>query len=414
MRSFTSIAPFALAAMASASFAQTSITLFGQEYSVVRINYSEAIRVPRRIPSLPLVPFIESEGLQWVGGNKLMLSADDVNDAGGPTNENWIVEAQLAEQDCVITGIESFRVILSQSVADTGYDLNPTGLTWNPSNVGLGSGGNAVAAFGDGRLFGFSSVPGEEGTQLSFPTSSGCGGTPNFECSMDISARNSNLEDVVYAPLGVNGSFLTINQDQPTVERWDAATGAFVSEFFIGFSLPGGVPLFDAKGITYATDSAALPASIRHPDGVILVAFDDGFPGLQAFDIEGNHLGTEILTVDGQPGGTSRLDVTGCPEQLHLESMTIDPESGRLFLSNQGSLTLCNYLWVLTPTSYSCSTCAVCAADFNQDGGVDGGDIASFFPDWESSAACADVNQDGGIDGGDIEAFFLVWEAGGC
>jgi hypothetical protein len=105
MRSITSIAPFALAAMASASFAQTSITLFGQEYSVVRINYSEAIRVPRRIPSLPLVPFIESEGLQWVGGNKLILSADDVNDAGGPTNENWIVEAQLAEQDCVITGI---------------------------------------------------------------------------------------------------------------------------------------------------------------------------------------------------------------------------------------------------------------------------------------------------------------------
>jgi hypothetical protein len=56
----------------------------------------------------------------------------------------------------------------------------------------------------------------------------------------------------------------------------------------------------------------------------------------------------------------------------------------------------------------------VCAADFNQDGGVDGGDIASFFPDWESSNVCADVNQDGGIDGGDIEAFFLVWEAGGC
>ena len=58
--------------------------------------------------------------------------------------------------------------------------------------------------------------------------------------------------------------------------------------------------------------------------------------------------------------------------------------------------------------------CAPCAADYNQDGGVDGADIASFFPDWESSAGCADVNQDGGVDGGDIESFFLVWEAGGC
>ncbi|MEI7658806.1 MAG: hypothetical protein WCK33_12155 [Phycisphaerae bacterium] len=58
--------------------------------------------------------------------------------------------------------------------------------------------------------------------------------------------------------------------------------------------------------------------------------------------------------------------------------------------------------------------CPACAADYNQDGGVDGGDIAAFFPDWESSAGCADVNQDGGIDGGDIEAFFQVWQSGGC
>lgn len=62
----------------------------------------------------------------------------------------------------------------------------------------------------------------------------------------------------------------------------------------------------------------------------------------------------------------------------------------------------------------SCSSCPACAADYNVDGGVDGGDIAAFFVGWESSAACADVNLDGGIDGGDIEYFFRVWEAGGC
>jgi hypothetical protein len=55
-----------------------------------------------------------------------------------------------------------------------------------------------------------------------------------------------------------------------------------------------------------------------------------------------------------------------------------------------------------------------CAADYNQDGGVDGGDIETFFSEWEASAGCSDVNQDGGVDGGDIEAFFQVWEAGGC
>jgi subtilisin-like proprotein convertase family protein len=62
----------------------------------------------------------------------------------------------------------------------------------------------------------------------------------------------------------------------------------------------------------------------------------------------------------------------------------------------------------------ACSTCPPCAADFNSDGGVDGGDIESFFPAWEASDGCADVNLDGGVDGGDIESFFAVWELGGC
>jgi hypothetical protein len=57
---------------------------------------------------------------------------------------------------------------------------------------------------------------------------------------------------------------------------------------------------------------------------------------------------------------------------------------------------------------------APCPADYNQDGGVDGADIESFFVDWEAGATAADVNFDGGIDGGDIEAFFVAWEAGGC
>jgi len=58
--------------------------------------------------------------------------------------------------------------------------------------------------------------------------------------------------------------------------------------------------------------------------------------------------------------------------------------------------------------------CSPCAADFNQDGGVDGGDIEAFFGAWSNGEACGDVNQDGGVDGGDIESFFSVWQAGGC
>jgi hypothetical protein len=55
-----------------------------------------------------------------------------------------------------------------------------------------------------------------------------------------------------------------------------------------------------------------------------------------------------------------------------------------------------------------------CAADFNQDGGIDGADVGDFFAAWEGGAVEADVNQDGGVDGADVGYFFERWEAGGC
>ena len=58
--------------------------------------------------------------------------------------------------------------------------------------------------------------------------------------------------------------------------------------------------------------------------------------------------------------------------------------------------------------------CAACPADYNQDGGVTGDDIAAFFFDYEAGSGCADTNVDGGITGDDIAAFFSAYESGGC
>jgi len=60
------------------------------------------------------------------------------------------------------------------------------------------------------------------------------------------------------------------------------------------------------------------------------------------------------------------------------------------------------------------SLTGICAADFNNDGGVDGSDVAAFFESWEAGAPAADVDANGGVDGGDVEFFFGVWSAGGC
>ncbi len=59
-------------------------------------------------------------------------------------------------------------------------------------------------------------------------------------------------------------------------------------------------------------------------------------------------------------------------------------------------------------------TCAACAADYDNNGGVDGGDLAAFFSDFEAGEGCADVDNNGGVDGGDLAYFFSVFEAGGC
>lgn len=55
-----------------------------------------------------------------------------------------------------------------------------------------------------------------------------------------------------------------------------------------------------------------------------------------------------------------------------------------------------------------------CIADFNQDGGIDGSDLETFFTLWETGVPAADVNLDGGTDGQDIETFIVRWESGAC
>lgn len=56
----------------------------------------------------------------------------------------------------------------------------------------------------------------------------------------------------------------------------------------------------------------------------------------------------------------------------------------------------------------------ICPADYDQNGGIDGGDLGAFFLDFEAGEACADVDQNGGIDGGDLGYFISIFEAGGC
>lgn len=62
----------------------------------------------------------------------------------------------------------------------------------------------------------------------------------------------------------------------------------------------------------------------------------------------------------------------------------------------------------------SCDGTEYCPADYDGNGGVDGGDVEAFFSDWTDGLPAADTNRDGGVDGADVETFFQAWEQGGC
>jgi probable HAF family extracellular repeat protein len=55
-----------------------------------------------------------------------------------------------------------------------------------------------------------------------------------------------------------------------------------------------------------------------------------------------------------------------------------------------------------------------CRSDYNQDGGIDGSDAASFFDSWSAGLPDTDLNLDGGIDGSDATFFMELWSDGRC
>ncbi len=94
--------------------------------------------------------------------------------------------------------------------------------------------------------------------------------------------------------------------------------------------------------------------------------------------------------------------------------VTFQGTVGGIYIIRVGGYFGSNGCGVLNVSCTPDNSCPVCAADYNQDGGVDGADVAAFFLDWENGLPCADVNLDGGIDGADVSFFYAFWEQGNC
>jgi hypothetical protein len=358
--------------------AQPTITLFGQTYDVQRFSYSDEV-------TLNEIQFFESEGMHYLGNNKLVMTFDDIPDIFPGYPDNWYIEVDLLTSGNTITGLAYSRTIATVDAAADGYDPDPGGVTVNTSNSGLGSGGNLVVSGNNGNLYGISLQSGNLGQLLEFPAGSGCQFNAPGACNLDISANNVNAEDAVFIPsssVRPDPAFFVINQDlggldSTGIEIW-STTGTLVSSFLVGDAVDVGLTGGVAKGLTYLPDSPSLPPALRRPGGVVLVSFDRNFPAIQAFDVLGNFIGTEYLTTNALPNGPNRLDMTGCtrPPRPHLESLAFDPQTGRIFLSNQGVFLTCNFMWILTPQSTGCE------AEYNGDGTLNLDDLSDFITDF--------------------------------
>jgi hypothetical protein len=365
-----------------------SLTLFGQEYTVQRFDYSQQVQWDS--PAFPgeLISIFESEGIYFHNG-KLIMTADDIADVYIGNPDNFVVEVSLVlDGSGAVTGLEYSRTLVAIDAVNDGYDPNPGGVTVNPSPAGLAAGGDLVLAGNDGQLFGYSLQTGSLGQPLEFPTGSGCLSQAPGSCFMALGG-NLNAEDAVFVPGFGNrpDAFFVINQDlggldQTGIEIW-STTGTFVSSFLVGADADSRLMGAVAKGITFLADAPSTPAAIRRPGGTVLVSFDRDFPALQAFAADGTFLATEFLTTNELPNGSPRLDMTGCNRRLHLESLTADSATGRLFLNNQGTLLTCNFLWILTPVS----SVAPCVADYNRDAFINLDDLGDFITDFYTDPA---------------------------
>jgi hypothetical protein len=369
-------------AAGSAAMAQNSITLFGQQYSVERITYSDQISFPGVTFPADTVRIFEAEGAAYIGNNKLLISADDTADVFIGEPDNWIVEVDVITAPNGTVSLQGARRVVT---VDSGsYDPNPGGVTINTSATGLGANGNLVVGGNDGFLFAYR-FSGVGAGQLLETNSANLCPVQAGGCFVSIEATNFNLEDITFVPGNDTRvpQFLTINQDLggldiAGVER-RSTSGALLGSFPVGGTVQPGLAGGVAKGLAYSPDSPALPATIRRPDGVVLVSFDRDFPALQAFDISGNLLGTEYLTTNNLPTGPSRLDNSGCSLRVHLESLAIDPTTGRLFLISQGNFLSCNYMWVLTPVAPCLADIAGPGPSVGADGELTADDIILFI-----------------------------------
>jgi hypothetical protein len=406
------VLPVALAASLPLAVASAQdlgkVTLFGQQYAVQRFNYLEEVTFPDPLDPTFNVGIAEVEGFTFFGKDRFIMSSDAMDEVWA-TYKNFIVEGRFETDDAgAITGMTYVRTIVTigPEPAPGGYDLDPSGVTFNTGPNGLAAGGDLLVScvedsIGE-RIRGFDFATGD---QFEWPVGSGCLTQENGTfCGISVIENNLDAEDLVYVP--TRDLIYTVDQGNPPDASHEVeiytTDGVNVGNFPIGPEVVPGAG--ESKGITYLPDVDTYPELFRGKGGIVIVALDDKGPGLQAFDLDGKLVANEPLVVKGQVivDPDSQLQ-----SPLQLESVGTDPATGRLFLINQSSGFADAFIYVLTPVG------AGCAADFNGDGTVNSTDVSDFINQWfqdqVDGTLVTDWDGNGVINSTDVSDFINAW-----
>jgi hypothetical protein len=363
-----------------AAAAADTITLFGQVYDVTRLDYSQEFTFPNPNPTFaeifPVVAVLEVEGARYLGNDQIVLLSEKMSTL---TYKSIAVVCDLEfDADGKVNGLAFNRILFWQDPPippAPGFDLSPSGLAVNTGPTGFAAGGNLLVTDTQNAIVHFYNIldpnPSADPDDPDDPNRFGfrIEVNPEFPSTdpeyggLTIQPDADEPEDIVYVPerdeiyiiqedeTGSFGGFELVSFT-PNVE--------FVSDVNIAGNSTG-----KPKGLAYLPDRCAYPPLLRGLGGSLMVSWDDDGPSLELFDLDGASTFFEPLDVPA----AAAIDPGS--QVLNVESVMSDPESGRLFLVQQGDLTQDNFLWVLEPRPQP---------DVNVDGFVNGQDFAELPP----------------------------------
>lgn len=334
----------------SAVAAAQSTTLFGTTYRVQRFDYKQSIQWTNPVAPNNQQGLIRIEGAWALGNDHFIVSTSHQDQSVPTTYANFVLEIRASrDPQGTVTGFSYVRTVVVNDPVLLGspFDLRAGGLTVNPTNFGLGAGGNVIAADGGASkaLRGYDSTT---GALLAYgPNNDGIPTAPPM----------TDLTDVAIFTEGAQAQWRFYALDEIGLKIYDYTLDGLVqANFSIAGAINPAIIPGDPKGITYLPDALVWPLAF-HGDGTLVVSMGDKQPGLQALRRNGTEIGWAPL--DPSVFVTSSTSI-----KPKIEAIVGDPATGQLFLFMEKGSLVDNWLWVLTP-------------DCNGNGLADAADIAN-------------------------------------